>query len=165
MERNLWGNLEGLMDGVKNPKEIFEEQADYLKEHFDGLVGCSVLAFDLRKEWIDYYSDLGVESNFSYSFGLYSDYVARYSYEICTFAYGIKMYPMAISFGTDITKELKIKFFMKNISIVESEDTIVVEDEGQFLEALQEILSSNGVRQVLKGLLAIAKSEAQELPF
>lgn len=165
MEKSLWGNLNELMDGVKNPKEILEEQSAYLLQISNGLVRCDICRVSLNDSYKAFYEDLNVKSDFSFSFRIVSDYVKKYEYEICKLTYGIKMYPMAISFGTDITKELKIKFFMKNISIVESEDTIVVEDEGQFLEALQEILSSNGVRQVLKGLLAIAKSEAQELPF
>ena len=159
MERNLWGNLEGLIDGIKNPKEIFEEQADYLKEHFDGLVSCDIYEFNFTEGWKSYYSDLGVESSFGYSFELHSDYVAKYSYEICTFAYGIKMYPLAISFEEEMGNVLRDKFE------VMTEDTVVVNDEKELCLALERMLSSKEVRQVLRGLLTIAKKEREESPF
>lgn len=159
MERNLWGNLEGLIDGIKNPKEIFEEQADYLKEHFDGLVRCNILEFELSDGWKGFYDGLNVESDFNYSFGLHSDYVTKYSYEICTFSYGIKMYPLAITFEEKIGEVLEEKF-----ETIEG-DTIVVKNEKELCLALERILSSKEVRQVLRGLLAIAKKEREESPF
>ena len=159
MEKSLWGNLNELMDGVKNPKELLEEQSVHLIQLSNGLVRGDIRRISLNDSWKDFYKQWKVKSDFSFSFRIISDYVKNYEYEICKITYGIKMYPLAISFGVDIAKELIGRFSIKN------EDTIVVEDKEQFLEVLQEILSSKEVGQVLKGLLTIAKNEAQELPF
>lgn len=161
MGQNLWGNLDGLIEGIKNPKELLDEQAEYLEKQFNGLVKCRILRIELREEWKKFYQNLGGESDFIYSFKLYSDYVEKYGYEICTLAYGIKMYPVAISFGEGIAEELN------NDLKIEDGDTIIVKDEKELYVVLGKILTSKEVHQVLRGLLSIAKKEkeSQEWPF
>ena len=88
-------------------------------------------------------------------------YVSNYEYEICRLTYGIKMYPIAISLSEGIVEELE------GIFSIEEGNIIVVKDEEQLFDVLQKILSSSEVHQVLRGLITIAKKEAeeQELPF
>ena len=43
MEKNLWGNLHGLVGDLSVPEDILNKQAEYLKESFGGLVSCKVL--------------------------------------------------------------------------------------------------------------------------
>lgn len=161
MGNNLWGNLDELIADVRVPEDILREQAEYLKKSFDGLVGGKVLRVLILKEWKAFYDKLGIGSDFSFSFSISSDYVEKYGYEICRLTYGIKMYPLAVSFGTGIAEE------MKEVFMLEDDDTIIVDDEKMLLIVLQKILSSREVHQVLRGLLAIAKKEreAQECPF
>lgn len=159
MEKSLWGNLVSLSSGVKNPKDILEEQAEVLKESLDGLVKCRLPRFLITKEWKEFYKELKVESDFSFSFIMFSDYVENYEYEICKLTYGIKMYPLAISFGTGIAEELQEKF------VLQDDDTIVVQNEEQLKSVMKEILSSKEVHQVLQGLLIIAKKEKETLDF
>lgn len=161
MENNLWGNLEELIADVRVPEDILREQVEYLKKSFDGLVGGKVSRIPISKEWEAFYNELGIGSDFSFSFRISSNYVEKYEYEICTLTYGIKMYPLAVSFGTGIAEE------MEDVFILEDDDTIIVDDEKMLLSVLQRILSSREVHQVLRGLLAIAKKEreAQECPF
>lgn len=161
MEKNLWGNLDELVDEVKLPKDILDEQAEYLKESLGGLVKCRVVHNTMARGWKDFYEQFYVESDFSFSFKLFSDYVEGYEYEICQLTYGIKMYPLAISFGTGIAEEVEEVFDL------EDRDTIIVGDEQLLFSVMQKILSSREVHQVLRGLLSIAKKEkeSQDCPF
>ena len=161
MERNLWGNLDAIVNEINNPKDILVEQAEYLKESLNGLVRCKVMREHLSNEWIQFYGKLDVICDFTFSFKILSDYVENYEYEICRLTYGIKMYPLAISFGTGIAEELEEMF------IIVDGDTIIVDGEENLFNVLQKILSSNEVHQVLKGLISIAKKESglRDLPF
>ena len=161
MEKNLWGNLNELVSDISVPEDILIEQAEYLKESLSGLVRCRVIRTDLSRDWTSFYDKLGIGRDFSYSFKICSDYVEKYEYEICKLTYGIKMYPLAISFGAGIAEEVEEVFEL------EDGDTVIVDDEELLLSVLQKILSSKEVHQVLKGLLAIAKKEkeSQECPF
>lgn len=161
MGNNLWGNLKELVADVRVPEDILEEQIEYLKESFEGLVACRVSRISVSKEWKEFYNEYDVMSDFCFSFRIFSDYVDKYEYEICKLAYGIKMYPLAISFGTGIAEEVEEVF------VLEDGDTVIVDDEEMLLSVLQKILSSREVRQVLRGLLSIAKKEkeTQECPF
>lgn len=161
MDKNLWGNLDELINEVKLPKDILSEQAEYLKEHFGGLVRCRVVHIPIARRWIEINVQFGVENDFSFSFKLFSDYVEGYEYEICQLTYGIKMYPLAISFGSGIAEELEEVFDLDDRNI------IIVADERALLSVLQRILSSREVHQVLSGLLSIAKKEkeSQDCPF
>lgn len=161
MEKNLWGNLDELIDEVKLPKDILDEQAEFLKESLGGLVRCRGVHTTIPDGWIEFYEQFNVESDFSFSFKLLSDYVKGYEYEICKLTYGIKMYPLAITVGTGIAEEVKEVFDL------EDEDTIIVGDEQLLYSVLQRILSSREVHQVLRGLLSIAKKEkeSQDCPF
>ncbi len=161
MENNLWGNLNELIANVRVPEDILEEQIEYLEKNFGGLVGGKVLRISIGKEWRDFYDELDIKSDFSFSFRIFSDYVDKYEYEICKLTYGIKMYPLAISFGTGIAEE------MEKVFELEDHDTVVVVDEEMLVGVLQKILSSKEVHQVLRGLLLIAKKEkmTQECPF
>ena len=69
------------------------------------------------------------------------------------------MYPLAISFEEEMGNVLRDKFE------VMTEDTVVVNDEKELCLALERMLSSKEVRQVLRGLLTIAKKEREESPF
>lgn len=161
MGMNLWGNLDELVDEVRLPKDILDEQAEYLKERLEGLVRCKVVHKPIGEVWKEFYKKLDVESDFSFSFKLFSDYVEEYEYEICRLTYGIKMYPLAISFGTGIAEELGEVFDL------EDGDTIIVGDEQLLFSVIQKILSSGEVHQVLRGLILIAKKEkeSQHCPF
>lgn len=159
MEKNLWGNLDGLVDEVSVPEDILIRQAEYLKESFDGLVSCKVSRINLSKEWKKFYNEIDIVSDFSYSFRVCSDYVEKYEYEICSITYGITMYPLAISFGEGVAEEVGEAFELKD------GDTVIVDDEEMLLNVLQKILSSKGVHQVLKGLLTIAKKERDSAYF
>lgn len=161
MENNLWGNLNGILDDVRVPEDILKDQIDYLEESFGELVRGRVLRTSISKEWKAFYDQLNVNSDFSYAFKIYSDYVEKYEYEICRLTYGIKMYPLAVSFGTGIAEE------MEEVFELEDDDTVVVCDEEMLLSVLQRILSSREVHQVLRGLLSIARKEReeQECPF
>ena len=159
MGKSLWGNLEELDGEIKTPKEFLEEQAEALKEILDGLVKGRVSRIAVRQEWKDFYDGLNVECDFSFSLEILSDYVADYEYQICKVAYGIKLYPIAISFDQGIEEVLRGKFE------IHDGDTIVVADEEEFLMVLQEILSSDEIHNILRGLVSIAKKERAELPF
>lgn len=161
MGNSLWGNLDDLKCEIKNPKSILEEQAEYLKDDLDGLVRCNISRGSVRTEWQGFYNDRGVDCSFAYSFKLISDYVEKYEYEVFKIIYGIKMYPLAMTFESDICKELDGRF------VTEDDDTIFVENEEKLLEVLQAIFLSNEVRQVLKGLLSLAKKEKEssDCPF
>lgn len=161
MGKNLWGNLDELMDDMRSPKEILEEQEEILQSSFSGLVRGKILRVDLGKGWLDFFKEIGIEDNFSFSFKILSDYVRDYEYEVCRLTYGIKMYPLAVSFGTGVAEELVNKY-----SVLDG-DTIIVEDEEKLCAVLSEILSSKEVHQVLKGLLTMAKKEKEsdDLPF
>lgn len=161
MGKSLWGTLDELVSEIKFPKDILEEQAEYLKSTFDGLVKCRILdrTMSVREQLV--YESMEIDYDFAFSFNIYSDYVKKYEYEICALTYGIKMYPLAISFGTGIADEVCEEFSMYD------EDTIIVADEEQLLKVLQKILSSREVHQVLKGLVSMAKKEreSKDMPF
>lgn len=161
MGKNLWGNLDELVAEISVPEDILKEQADFLGEKFDGLVSGKILRVNLPKEWKEFYREINIASDFSYSFKFYSDYVEKYEYEICKMTYGITMYPLAISFGQGIADELEEAFEL------EDGDTVIVDNEEMLLNVLQKILSSKEVRQVLKGILTIAKKEKESVynPF
>ncbi len=164
MRKNLWGNLnlnELIISEIKTPKEILEEQAEYLIAISGGLVRGKVLRQAINPTRLKYYKILNIENDFSFSFKIISDYVSNYEYEICRLTYGIKMYPIAISLSEGIVEELE------GIFSIEEGNIIVVKDEEQLFDVLQKILSSSEVHQVLRGLITIAKKEAeeQELPF
>lgn len=161
MGKSLWGNLDELTSGIRLPKEILEEQAEFLKKNFDGLVRGRVLSVRLADNWQGFYNQLGVASDFSFSFTIFSDYVEKYQYEICKVAYGIKIYPVAISFGPGIAEEVNEVFDL------EDGDTIIAHDEGLLLSVLEKILSSIEVHQVLSGLVTIAQKEreSEDVPF
>jgi len=161
MGKNLWGNLEGLTSEFRFPKEILEEQGEYLRKSVDGLVKCEVLSVNIEDSWKRFYSQFGVTSDFSFSFMICSDYVERYQYEICTVTYGIKAYPIAISFDQGIAEEVAEVFDL------EDDDTIIVYDEEFLLSVLERILSSREVHQVISGLMSIAKNERESvnMPF
>lgn len=161
MKKNLWGNLEELVNEVMPPKDILDEQAEFLKESLDGLVECKISRIPTPDSVKIAYGQLGVKCDFSFTFGIFSDYVEKYEYEICRLTYGIKMYPVAISFGLGIAEAVSEVFDL------EYSDTIIVEDEEKLLSVMEKILSSREVRQVLQGLLVIAKKEkeSQDCPF
>ena len=161
MGKNLWGNLEGLTNEFRYPKEILEEQGEYLGKSVDGLVKCEVLAVDIDDSWKKFYREFGVTSDFAFYFIICSDYVKRYQYNICTVTYGIKVYPIAISFNAGIAEEVAEVFDLVD------EDTIVVYDEELLLSVLERILSSREVHQVLGGLMSIAQKERElkNMPF
>lgn len=161
MGKSLWGNLEELTSGVRLPKEILEEQEEYLQKSFGGLVRGRVQTANLAENWMDFYKELGVNSDFCYSFKIYSDYVKKYQYEICSVAYGIKVYPIAISFGPGVAEEVGEVFDL------EDGDTVIAQDEEMLLSVLEKILSSREVHQVLSGLVSIAQKEKEEedVPF
>ena len=161
MEKNLWGNLDGLVGDLSVPEDILNKQAEYLKESFGGLVSCKVLRINLSKEWKLFYDGLHIASDFTFSFRICSDYVEKFEYEICSMTYGITMYPLALSFEEGIAEEVKEQLKLKD------GDTVVVDNEEMLLNVLQKILSSKEVHQVLKGLLTIAKKEKESVycPF
>lgn len=161
MGKNLWGNLEGLASELRYPKEILEEQGEYLRKSSDGLVKCEIFALNLEDTWKRFYNRFGVRSDFSCSFMISSDYVKRYQYEICTVTYGIKVYPVAISFDSGIAEEVAEVF-----DLVDN-DTIIVYDEELLLSVLERILSSREVHQVLGGLMSMAQKEreSENMPF
>lgn len=160
MENSLWGNLQGIIEGIRNPEEILSEQAEYLANNVDGLAKCKVRRTSVKQEWQVFYQELGVGCDFVYAFDLYSDYVEKYEYNIFIISYGIKMYPLAITFAEGIEEALEE--FM-----IHDEDTVIVNNEEEFFKVLKKILSSNEVYQVLRGLLSIAKKEkeSRECPF
>ena len=153
MEKNLWGNLGDLESTVTYPKDILEEQAEYLNESLGGLVKCRVVRKSLSADQILFCLKHGVTSDFSFSVKILSDYVEHYEYEICSLIYSIKIYPMAVSFDAGIEEELRELF------AVENKNMIIAHDEGEFLDIIQRILSSKEVHQVLSGLISIAKKE------
>lgn len=159
MEKNLWGNLTSLMESMRSPKEILEEQENILQAHFGDLIRGKISRISLEKSWREFFYDINIDDDFSYSFKILSDYVENYEYEICKLTYGIKMYPLAISFGTGVAEELLDKYE------VQDGDTIVIDEEEKLYSALNDILSSKEVHQVLRGLLVMAKKEKEELPF
>lgn len=161
MEKNLWGDLEGLVSEVKLPKDILDEQAEYLKESLGGLVKCKIVRIPIPDRVEMTYGSLGVTCDFSFSFKIFSDYVEKYEYEICKLIYGIKMYPLAVSFGTGVAEEVAEVFDLAY------SDTIIIDDESLLLSVLERILSSREVHQVLRGLLVVAKKEkeSQDCPF
>ena len=159
MENNLWGSLEDVKCGIRNPKDILEEQADFLREGLDGLVRGSVMRGTVADAWRDFYNGLGVSDAFVYYFRIISDYVEKYEYEAFKIAYGVKLYPLAISFGGEVNSELESQF------VVEDGDTIVVENEEEFYKVLKGIFSTNELRQVLKGLVSMASKEKESSDF
>lgn len=161
MGKNLWGNLDELTKGIKLPKEILEEQAEYLKQGFAGLVRGRVQSVKLTDSWKSFYDGLHVMSDFAFSFTIFSDYIERYQYQICTVVYGIKVYPVAISFGPGIAEEVNQVF-----DVVDG-DTIIASDEEFLLSVLERILSSVEVHQVLGGLVSMAQKEKEsgDVPF
>ena len=157
----MWGNLDELANEVRLPKDILVEQAEYLKQKFDGLVKGRVLSVELSEMWDNFYKGLGVMRDFSFAFIIFSDYIKRYQYEICKVTYGIKIYPVAVSFGPGIAEEVSETFDL------EDGDTIIVYDEELLLSVLEKILSSGEVHQVLSGLVSIAQKEriSEDVPF
>lgn len=161
MGKSLWGNLEDITSEVKFPKEILDEQAEYLRNSFGNLVKGKVLPIKLPEMWEEFYKGYDIATDFSYTFTICSDYVKRFQYEICKVTYGIKMYPVAISFESGIAEEVSEVFDL------EDEDTIIAYDEEFMISVLEKILSSREVHQVLAGLVSLAQKEkeAQNTPF
>lgn len=156
MGNNLWGNLDDVMEEINNPKDILEEQAKILAESLNGLVEGRVNRAVLNKGWTDFYQGIEQEYDFSYNFDILSDYVEKYSYNMMTIAYGIRMYPVAVSVSAAIIQELQADYN------VYDDDTVVADDEEMFKDILKRIFNSKEVRQVLRGLHSIAARECEE---
>ena len=156
MGNNLWGRFDDVIEEMNIPKEVLEEQAKYLEDSLNGLVKGQVKRKILNKSWTDFYEEIKQEYDFVYEFLILSDFVERYSYLLLTVAYGICMYPVAITVSSAIIDEFEFDYEIFD------EDTIIASNEAEFQEILIKIFASKEVRQVLRGLHSIASKEYDE---
>lgn len=161
MANNLWGNFDDINEKVQEPKDILEEQAMYLKDGTHELVKGNVIRKFVDKSWKDFFSGIGIESDFCFDFNMYSDFIDKYSYTLCTLTYGIKMYPLAITLSSGVIEELTESY------IIEDDDTIVVDNEEMLCEIISKVFTTKEVRQVLRGIKTLAQNEidSQAFPF
>ncbi len=156
MGKNLWGSFEDILGDVKAPKVILEEQSGYLEESTNHIIKGRIQRRKVQEYRKIFYESININCDFYFAYIICSDYVENYSYELCKIAYGIKMYPLAISFDNGIIEDLH-----GNYELVDG-DTVIVNEEGMLIDVLGDAFTSKEVRQVLRGLRAIAQNEKEK---
>lgn len=161
MSDNLWGNLCDLIQEINQPKDILKAQCDFLQSSLNCLVSGSIKRNELTSSWKNYYSDININADFAYTFTIFSDFIEKYKYDVCTIVYSIKMYPLAVTMSEAVVNELSNDFE------IDGDDTIVANDQAEFEKILGSLFQTNEVRQVIRGLVAMAKQEmeSKNLPF
>jgi len=160
MAISLWGSLDDVKEEIREPKDILQEQIDILEAVLDELVrGAIIRCTDLDHPLLSSCSSNNIDADFNYSFVLFSNYVEKYNYEVCKMTYGIKIYPVGFTVSDYVCEELSDSFEIADANF------LIANDEKSFVEILEAVLNSTEVRQVLRGLVNIAKKEKKDLPF
>lgn len=140
---NLWPVIR-IEDEVKIPKEILEEQSNYLQKMTDDLVYAAIediVGYDDSAEELDYDDDY-----LTFKFTLKSKYLDRYSYTLFAYTHGIELYPINIQLDSKIAEEIGMA------------TTIVAEDENQFISHLGKIFRTKRAATVIGSISKMARS-------
>lgn len=162
---NLWGNLSDSMSEVKTPKDIIMEQASIFNAMDNNLAYIDINRRQLTnrgKNQFQSYKDEGedVDADFVFAFELRSEYLKDFSYDVFRIYYGIKFYPLCISFGSGIENELK-KYIEDNIDIIDWDGHIYrIDDETAFVDLLERILNTNELAIIIRNVNILAKEQA-----
>lgn len=128
---SLWGDLDDL-ETIQTPKAILQEQAALLTRATKGiLLGCVTIVE-------------AAEAGFRYDLDIVVPALNNYRYELLSIYHGIDIYP---TFVRSVHLESASYF----------DGPVRCENEGEFCECIQRILSSKSVRTVLSRLKSQAK--------
>lgn len=153
---NFWEKLNDLKK-IPSPKEILEEQANYLNEATKGSVYA--LINELKS-----YDEFGFESeseDFNFEFVLKSKYATNYKFRLLEIKYPITFYPLLIKVNFAIGDEIspKAQQYCGEVELDSFDDSYIIydiEDQNSLEEILKLIFNSNSTRNVLQALISLA---------
>ena len=141
--RNLWPEDIAVTDRVP-PVSILKEQAALLGQRTKNLVEGRVRSG----------SSVYVGSDFNYSFELVAPALDNYRYELLRISHGVEFYPLRLF--SDPRESLSM---VKQLFDPDAQSTgQTIENEGQFLKALEIIFSSEQTRKVIGSLIAQSRA-------
>lgn len=140
---NYWPEID-LEESGLSPKEILEEQANFLPKTTNGKLFGEVVDYSSNiYDGLDEYK----ETDFCYRFLLKSKFMSNYQFAILTIFHNIEMYPVEIKADDAIMKELtgSIRGF------------ISARNEEELKLHLKQILNSEKIKAVMSSLIKLSK--------
>ena len=170
--KSLW-TKDFKAQSVDTPKEIIATQCESLEQitkgsilakitEYDGPIHtyliesplqASMKSFEVKK--VDIQEALGEisESNFVYEFFITSRETPNFKYRVMFLSYGISFYPVTVVLDEAIANEIGLK------------DNNQFNTQEEFVGALNSILNSSKMENVITALLAIVKKEDEKFTF
>jgi hypothetical protein len=133
--RNLWPEDIAVTDVVA-PVTILKEQASLLGERTKNLVEGSVVTPGTVRG-----VDFMLKNRFSYGFDLVAPALNNYRYRLFSISHGVEFYPLTINGSEALTS-----------------DEFHVNNEEEFLKALEAIFSSDKTKGIISSLIAQSRA-------
>ncbi|WP_368914593.1 hypothetical protein [Exiguobacterium acetylicum] len=143
---NLWGKLENKNNDILFPKEILDEQSNFLVSMTDGKLYGEVVDY-IDDDWDELELYEVKETDFCYRFFIRSRFMEKYRFGVLTIFHNIEMYPVYIKTDEGIHKEISGK----------KSGFLQADSEGEYKKLLEKILQSEKIKIVLNSLNRLSK--------
>ncbi|MGG2466861.1 hypothetical protein ACOV1W_03940 [Paraclostridium bifermentans] len=104
---NLWPEYINNLEKLETPKNILEEQSEFLSNATVGLIYASV----------DDRTDISSDPTFIYEFNIRGKYLNNYKFTAFTITHEIAIYPLTIEFDEDIASEVGADSFLCELEV------------------------------------------------
>ncbi|MEF9952656.1 MAG: hypothetical protein RR898_06860 [Clostridium sp.] len=153
---NLWGEIDFSEFEIANsPKQILEQQSQYLEEFTKGNLYCIVEEDELEN--LQPVLDESDETFFYYSFFLKSRKLKNYRYKILCFEHDITIYPLTIILDSLILKEIKNKIEFSIKDKVIANELVIVNNEDEFKKVLKLTFNSHRMKNILESIIILSR--------
>lgn len=146
---NLWGSID--TNKIDTPRSILEQQGQFLSEATRRILYTEVER-DIVRERVNDTSDL------IYNFKIKGKHMENFSYKLLTIMHPIDLYPLTIELDSKTFDE--IKSLIEEYSPTPLVNIVTVNSQGQYITVLKFILSSNRVKNLIKGIFSLSAKES-----
>lgn len=145
-------------EGFEEPKVQFPEEIikDYIKSFdiaTDGYASLNLFEIDPVKKILSRLE----KTNFQHEVVLTSTVVSGYSFQVFRFGYDVTIYPVYIVFEDEIGKDVGAHTSPRG------ERTSKITTENDFIKIIEGVFKSKRFREVVGGLIKIAKAQVEEV--
>ena len=167
---NIWERIKNEVGNIKTPKDIIQEQCDKLSEITDGKVIARITEYEGEYQSVtviknafssminsssfvskptvetkfNVQSELGDNVKFVYEFYITSKNTPKYKYRVFFLYFSALLYPVGISLVKSISDEIGREY-----------SEFEIKDEGEFIETIDKVLSTERIFAVIKNLYSM----------
>lgn len=141
MIENLWPKDLSTTKTINTPKELLEQQAQYLQNQTNKILYANLnnIISSVSKNSSKYNFD------FCFEFSINSKKIQNYQFVLFKLQHNIEIYPLNLILDDKIAKELGYE-----------DNELFVNNETEFISKLSSILKSNRVHQIVTNLISLS---------